>query len=198
MSTAPWSPQPSTARSDVKGPLLTAPVLSGKLKLHKASITVPEKLPASLSEINIKHKNAPAAVQRPVQGPEAARPERQIDHPRHRPATRRAFADLRSRPRHRRRTRRQHHDPRHGGEPDRLRRFQDAARPPEILGQRLDFTDTSKISFRRRPDARPRPGRDLDRRLDDDHRQRHGSCQRPADHLSPPRLPCRRTRFWRS
>ncbi|MBB4568193.1 translocation/assembly module TamB domain-containing protein [Rhizobium leucaenae] len=46
----------------IKGPLLTAPVLSGNLKLNKASITVPEKLPASLSEINIKHKNAPAAV----------------------------------------------------------------------------------------------------------------------------------------
>ncbi|MDJ1635011.1 translocation/assembly module TamB domain-containing protein [Rhizobium rhizogenes] len=46
----------------IKGPLMTAPVLTGNLKLNKASITVPEKLPASLSEINIKHKNAPAAV----------------------------------------------------------------------------------------------------------------------------------------
>ncbi|MBB3611961.1 translocation/assembly module TamB domain-containing protein [Rhizobium sp. BK602] len=46
----------------IKGPLMTAPVLTGNLKLSKASITVPEKLPASLSEINIKHKNAPAAV----------------------------------------------------------------------------------------------------------------------------------------
>ncbi len=46
----------------VKGPLLGSPVLSGRLKLEKASITVPEKLPASLSEINIRHKNAPAAV----------------------------------------------------------------------------------------------------------------------------------------
>lgn len=46
----------------VKGPIVTAPVLSGRLNLRKASITVPEKLPASLSEINIRHKNAPRAV----------------------------------------------------------------------------------------------------------------------------------------
>ncbi|KAA0698644.1 translocation/assembly module TamB [Neorhizobium sp. P12A] len=46
----------------LKGPILTAPVLSGALKLNKASIIVPEKLPASLSEINIQHRNAPAAV----------------------------------------------------------------------------------------------------------------------------------------
>ncbi|MDL2406335.1 translocation/assembly module TamB domain-containing protein [Rhizobium calliandrae] len=46
----------------IRGPLLTAPVLTGNLKLAKASITVPEKLPASLSQINIRHRNAPAAV----------------------------------------------------------------------------------------------------------------------------------------
>lgn len=46
----------------LKGPVMTAPVLSGELRLNKASIVVPEKLPASLSEINIKHKNASAAV----------------------------------------------------------------------------------------------------------------------------------------
>ncbi|MFK0164540.1 translocation/assembly module TamB domain-containing protein [Rhizobium sp. NPDC090279] len=46
----------------VKGPLMTAPMLTGNLRINKASITVPEKLPASLSEINIKHRNAPAAV----------------------------------------------------------------------------------------------------------------------------------------
>ncbi|MDL2399478.1 translocation/assembly module TamB domain-containing protein [Rhizobium mayense] len=46
----------------IRGPLLTAPVLTGNLRLAKASITVPEKLPASLSQINIRHRNAPAAV----------------------------------------------------------------------------------------------------------------------------------------
>ncbi|MET0747409.1 MAG: translocation/assembly module TamB domain-containing protein [Rhizobium sp.] len=46
----------------IKGPVMTAPILSGRLKLDKASITVPEKLPASLAAINIRHKNAPAAV----------------------------------------------------------------------------------------------------------------------------------------
>ncbi len=47
---------------NVRGPLLTAPVLSGTLQLARASITVPEKLPASLSALNIQHRNAPAAV----------------------------------------------------------------------------------------------------------------------------------------
>ncbi len=44
------------------GPILTAPVLGGTLQLGKTSITVPEKLPASLAEINVKHRNAPADV----------------------------------------------------------------------------------------------------------------------------------------
>ncbi|MGY5779960.1 translocation/assembly module TamB domain-containing protein [Rhizobium sp. LEGMi135b] len=59
----------------IKGPLMTAPMLTGNLRINKASITVPQKLPASLSEINIKHKNAPAAVnaQFKDQKPEAPR-----------------------------------------------------------------------------------------------------------------------------
>ena len=44
--------------------LLTAPVLGGELRLGKTSITVPEKLPASLADINVKHKNAPRDVQK--------------------------------------------------------------------------------------------------------------------------------------
>lgn len=46
----------------LRGPLLASPTLSGKLRLEKASITVPEKLPTSLREIDIKHRNAPKAV----------------------------------------------------------------------------------------------------------------------------------------
>jgi translocation and assembly module TamB len=46
----------------LRGPLLANPTLSGKLRLEKASITVPEKLPTSLREIDIKHLNAPKAV----------------------------------------------------------------------------------------------------------------------------------------
>jgi len=59
----------------IKGPMLTAPMLTGNLRINKASITIPEKLPASLSEINIKHKNASAAVnaQFKDQKPEAPR-----------------------------------------------------------------------------------------------------------------------------
>lgn len=46
----------------LKGPLLTAPVLGGKLALEKSAITIPERLPASLTEIDIKHRNAPPQV----------------------------------------------------------------------------------------------------------------------------------------
>ena len=44
------------------GPLLGGPVLGGAIALGRTNITIPEKLPASLSEVNVKHKNAPAAV----------------------------------------------------------------------------------------------------------------------------------------
>lgn len=47
----------------LRGPIANA-TLSGKLQLEKTSITVPEKLPASLSEIDIRHINAPPAVLR--------------------------------------------------------------------------------------------------------------------------------------
>ncbi|MBW9066323.1 translocation/assembly module TamB domain-containing protein [Rhizobium herbae] len=46
----------------LKGSLIATPVLGGKVTIRKAAITIPEKLPASLSEINIKHRNAPAKV----------------------------------------------------------------------------------------------------------------------------------------
>ncbi|WP_162241347.1 translocation/assembly module TamB domain-containing protein [Rhizobium sp. Leaf341] len=48
----------------LSGPLTGTPILSGRVVIPKASITIPEKLPASLSEINIKHRNAPADVRR--------------------------------------------------------------------------------------------------------------------------------------
>ncbi|CAN7337230.1 translocation/assembly module TamB domain-containing protein [Pararhizobium sp. LjRoot255] len=46
----------------LKGSLIATPMLGGAVTIHKAAITIPEKLPASLSEINIKHKNAPAKI----------------------------------------------------------------------------------------------------------------------------------------
>ncbi len=46
----------------LKGPLLTSPVLGGTLTLDRSAITIPEKLPASLTEIDVKHKNAPPKV----------------------------------------------------------------------------------------------------------------------------------------
>lgn len=46
----------------LKGPVLNGPVLGGTITLEKSAITIPERLPASLSQINIKHKNAPPAV----------------------------------------------------------------------------------------------------------------------------------------
>ncbi|MBY5435978.1 translocation/assembly module TamB domain-containing protein [Rhizobium leguminosarum] len=45
----------------LRGPIASA-TLSGKVRLDKTSITVPEKLPTSLREIDIRHKNAPRAV----------------------------------------------------------------------------------------------------------------------------------------
>lgn len=46
----------------LKGPLLSAPVLAGRIDLTKTAITIPEKLPTSLSELDIQHRNAPPAV----------------------------------------------------------------------------------------------------------------------------------------
>ncbi|WP_119259091.1 translocation/assembly module TamB domain-containing protein [Shinella zoogloeoides] len=47
----------------LKGPLADL-ALAGKVRINKANITIPQKLPASLSEIDIKHRNAPADVKR--------------------------------------------------------------------------------------------------------------------------------------
>lgn len=46
----------------LKGPVLNSPVLGGTITLEKSAITIPERLPASLSQLNVKHKNAPPAV----------------------------------------------------------------------------------------------------------------------------------------
>jgi translocation and assembly module TamB len=46
----------------IKGPLASAPVISGTINLAKTVITVPEKLPGSLAALDVKHKNAPSAV----------------------------------------------------------------------------------------------------------------------------------------
>ncbi|WP_430439957.1 translocation/assembly module TamB domain-containing protein [Shinella sp.] len=47
----------------LKGPVAGLS-LGGKVRINKANITIPQKLPASLSEIDIKHRNAPADVKR--------------------------------------------------------------------------------------------------------------------------------------
>lgn len=46
----------------IKGPLVSAPVIAGTVNLAKTVITVPDKLPGSLSALDVKHKNAPGAV----------------------------------------------------------------------------------------------------------------------------------------
>ncbi|HTV69982.1 MAG TPA: translocation/assembly module TamB domain-containing protein [Rhizobiaceae bacterium] len=48
----------------IKGALVSLPVLSGTVNLGKTVIRVPDRLPASLSTLNVKHRNAPAAVRR--------------------------------------------------------------------------------------------------------------------------------------
>ena len=55
----------------VKGPLASVPTLSGTVNLGRTVITVPERLPASLSRLNVQHRNAPAPVR---QQAEALRP----------------------------------------------------------------------------------------------------------------------------
>ncbi|MBB4955635.1 translocation and assembly module TamB [Agrobacterium vitis] len=50
----------------LKGPLASGPTLSGSLTLDKTSITIPSKLPSSISQLNIKHRNAPADVKRQI------------------------------------------------------------------------------------------------------------------------------------
>jgi translocation and assembly module TamB len=47
----------------LKGPVAGL-ALGGTVRINKANITIPQKLPASLSEIDIKHRNAPADVRR--------------------------------------------------------------------------------------------------------------------------------------
>lgn len=46
----------------IKGPLVSAPAISGTINLARTVITVPEKLPGSLSALDVRHKNASAAV----------------------------------------------------------------------------------------------------------------------------------------
>ncbi|MEZ2330337.1 translocation/assembly module TamB domain-containing protein [Mesorhizobium sp. RCC_202] len=46
----------------IKGPLASAPAIAGTINLARTVITVPDKLPASLSALDVKHRNAPAAV----------------------------------------------------------------------------------------------------------------------------------------
>ncbi|SCB60370.1 autotransporter secretion inner membrane protein TamB [Rhizobium aethiopicum] len=73
----------------LRGPIMSA-TLSGKLRLDKTSITVPEKLPTSLREIDIRHKNAPRAVlaqlrddgeQKPGEKPSVITLDLEIDAP---------------------------------------------------------------------------------------------------------------------
>jgi translocation and assembly module TamB len=58
----------------LRGPLLSNPALSGKLQLEKASITVPDRLPTSLREVDIRHVNAPAAVRAQLRDNESKKP----------------------------------------------------------------------------------------------------------------------------
>lgn len=59
----------------LKGSLVGTPVASGTINLGRTVITVPERLPASLSKLDVQHRNAPKAVmqqQRAIQPAEAS------------------------------------------------------------------------------------------------------------------------------
>jgi translocation and assembly module TamB len=131
----------------VKGPLLTAPMLTGNLRINKASITVPQKLPASLSEINIKHKNAPAAVN-------AQFKDQKLEAPRSKSTT--LGIDLQLEAPSQIFVRGRGIDAELGGnitvrgtaaEPVVSGGFTMRRGRLTILSRRLDFTDTSKITF---------------------------------------------------
>ncbi|MBP1845143.1 translocation and assembly module TamB [Rhizobium petrolearium] len=49
------------------GPLTSGPLLGGRVTLTKAAITVPARLPTSLAEIDIRHRNAPPDVLRQME-----------------------------------------------------------------------------------------------------------------------------------
>ncbi|MEN3148756.1 translocation/assembly module TamB domain-containing protein [Neorhizobium sp. IRAMC:178] len=51
----------------ITGPLTSGPVLGGRVTLTKAAITVPARLPTSLSAIDIRHRNAPPDVLRQME-----------------------------------------------------------------------------------------------------------------------------------
>ena len=48
----------------VSGPLTSSPLLSGTINLGRTVITIPERLPGSLAELDVQHRNAPQAVAR--------------------------------------------------------------------------------------------------------------------------------------
>ncbi len=52
------------ARLTLKGPLLAGPTLSGRVNLSRTSITLSQSKPATLRELDIRHRNAPADVLR--------------------------------------------------------------------------------------------------------------------------------------
>ena len=56
----------TTASGDmtVKGPLLASPTLSGAVNLGETAITIPERLPPTLRQLDIEHRNAPADVRK--------------------------------------------------------------------------------------------------------------------------------------
>jgi translocation and assembly module TamB len=60
----------------VRGPLLSNPTLSGRLNVERASITVPDKLPTSLREVDVRHVDAPPAVRAQMRDESQQRPSR--------------------------------------------------------------------------------------------------------------------------
>nr|WP_246041468.1 translocation/assembly module TamB domain-containing protein [Peteryoungia ipomoeae] len=70
------------ARLTLSGPLLAGPTLAGTVNLDRTSITLSERRPASLAELDIVHKNAPPQIlrqqrdDRPAEGRSSSSPLR--------------------------------------------------------------------------------------------------------------------------
>jgi translocation and assembly module TamB len=48
----------------LEGPITNSPLLSGEINLGRSVVTIPDRLPTSLSQLDVQHRNAPAAVAR--------------------------------------------------------------------------------------------------------------------------------------
>jgi translocation and assembly module TamB len=153
----------------VTGSLVASPTLGGKITLRRADITIPQKLPGTLAQLDIKHRHAPRDV--------LVQAERIREN---RPGTRTGTdtgglsLDLTIVAQRQIFVRGRGLDAELGGQCH--RRFCHAARPPVDRRAAAGFHRRQDF-LRRQPDASARFHRDVDGRIDDDQRHHRRACQ---------------------